>query len=75
MMQVDYAATGACVGNAGIEVGKQVPAGGCCASVMGCSCQKEPPKQPPHTPRELLSMWIFKHQCLCQGDRQGGVSA
>lgn len=53
-------------------MGKQVPAGGCRGSAMGCSCQDEPPKQPPHTPRELLSIWISKQQLLCQGGGQGG---
>lgn len=71
MMQVDDA----CVGNAGRDVGRRVPAGGCRGSVMGCSCQEKPPKQPPHTPRELLSKRISKHQCFCHGGRQGGVFA
>ena len=75
VMQADYAAPDVCVGNAGRDAGEQVAASWCCCSVMGNSCQKKPPKQPPHTRRELLSIWITKHQCLCQGDGQGSVFA
>lgn len=63
---MDTAGGDASLGSAGRDVGKQVPAGGCRGSRMGCSCQEKSPEQPP-TPAELSVLLDLRASALCQG--------
>lgn len=68
--EVTYAGAYGCLGNAGRDAGRQVPAGGCRSSVLGPSCQEKPPgSHPTHSSYTgLVTLQLCKHNLFDDDD-------